>query len=296
MLEFSPCQNGHENGADTYGSEMASEQGLAPCFDVRYKWFQGKHDRNSAEEEDKNGYDHKSPSLHAKDIVVELLPWDDRSKVDEISQVKQKIDNVGHVRLFSLFAKPTIVGETDSGSETDEQIVQAKDTTRASAPERNNEVEDKETLSIDKVTLFGELDTMAGNVANDEAINSTKNTLVKEDIYNEVEAHILDISLMLRNSLCKLSLSDNGGGQDRISSSNTGSHNKTVKPVQRRDHPENEQTCNEPAKCHDWDQEKDDGFPMALHVELGQFDTNGETLYNKNDSGEFDGDDIGRAP
>ena len=35
---------------------------------------------------------------------------------------------------------------------------------------------------------------------------------------------------------------------------------------------------------------------MALHIEFGQFDTDGETLYNKNNSGELDGDNISRTP
>src|SRR6478735_3353518 len=90
MLQFSSCQDRNEDRAHADWAEMTSEQCFTPCFDVRYKRFEGQHDRNPAEEQDKNGDDHKTPSHHAKSTIVELRPRDDGSKVNEISQVKQK--------------------------------------------------------------------------------------------------------------------------------------------------------------------------------------------------------------
>ncbi|KFX86291.1 hypothetical protein O988_09669 [Pseudogymnoascus sp. VKM F-3808] len=94
---------------------------------------------------------------------------------------------------------------------------------------------------------------------------------------------------MLRYALGKLALTNDRRGQDRICGSDTGGHDQTLQPVQRRNHPPNEQTRNEPSKCHNRYEEEGDGPPMLLHIVFWQFDADGETLDHKDDSREFEG-------
>ncbi|CAG9941443.1 unnamed protein product, partial [Clonostachys rosea f. rosea IK726] len=104
------------------------------------------------------------------------------------------------------------------------------------------------------------------------------------------------ISEMLRHPLGEFTLSDDGRSKNGIRGRDTRGNHQTIQPVKGGDHPPNEQAHNEPAEGHDGDEEVDDGSPVTLHVELGQFHTDGKALDDQNDTGKLDGDDVGGPP
>ena len=121
-------------------------------------------------------------------------------------------------------------------------------------------------------------------------------TLVADDVHGQVderESHAVvaarlggqQVTKMLGHTLRELSFTNNRGRKNGIGSSHTGCDAETVEPVEMRaEKSPDEQTCNQPAKRHDRDEQKGDRFPVALHVCLWQFDTDGETLYHEDDA------------
>lgn len=101
---------------------------------------------------------------------------------------------------------------------------------------------------------------------------------------------------MLWHSLGELTLTDDGRRQDRIGGRNTRSANKTLQPIERTNHPPDEKTRNQPAPCHDREQKEHNRPPMAFHVGLRQFDTDGETLHDKDNAGAFQRDFVDVTP
>lgn len=101
---------------------------------------------------------------------------------------------------------------------------------------------------------------------------------------------------MLGDSLSELAFTNDGRSKNGISSSDTSSTAETVKPIEWRDKSPDEQTGNKPSECHDGDEEQGNRSPVTLHVELWQFDTNGKTLHNQNDTGELQSDTVLVSP
>ena len=166
---------------------------------------------------------------------------------------------------------------------------------------------------------------MACRITDHEAEDGTEHTLIENGDTEPVQPHIADIgpvvqdiegevdegeghaivaaglgrqevTQMLRDSLGELALTNDGRRQDGISSRDAGGAYKTLEPVERWHHPPDEQTGDQPAPGHDGDQEQGHGSPMALHISLGQLDTDGETLYDQDDARALEGDFVDIAP
>ena len=122
-FQFSSGKNRCKDRADTDGTEMTSKERLPPSFDVWYEGFQRQYNRYAAEEDDKDGDDHKLPGCKANRRIVVLLPGNDRAKVDKVCQIEKQINDVGDMRFFRLLREPSIITETHTGSEADKQII-----------------------------------------------------------------------------------------------------------------------------------------------------------------------------
>src|SRR5689334_22241531 len=94
VFEFGSCQDGDEDGTDTNGTKVACEKRLSPGLYVWYERLECHHDGNASEENDKYRQDHQSPHRQGQLRAVELLPWNDGAKVDEVGQVDEKINDV----------------------------------------------------------------------------------------------------------------------------------------------------------------------------------------------------------
>ena len=140
-LQFSPSQNRGENGTDTNGTEVTSEESFTPCFHVRYNRFQQKHDWYTTEEDDQYCNHHQAPGYETEVGVVEVLPWDDGPKVNEVCQVEEQINDVGDVRLLRLLREPTIVTESDTAGESNQQVIHTQETSSSGTEDGQHKVE-----------------------------------------------------------------------------------------------------------------------------------------------------------
>ncbi|KAL2002967.1 hypothetical protein VTN02DRAFT_5440 [Thermoascus thermophilus] len=101
---------------------------------------------------------------------------------------------------------------------------------------------------------------------------------------------------MLRHAPGELALAHDRRGQHRIRGGHAGRARQALQPGQRRDHPPDEQAGHQPAPGHDGQEEQDDRLPVPLHVGLGQFDPDGETLDDEDDPRALQGDLVDVAP
>jgi|SRR5687767_3827896 hypothetical protein len=101
---------------------------------------------------------------------------------------------------------------------------------------------------------------------------------------------------MLGDSLSELALTDNGRGENGIGSCDTSGDNKAIEPIELRDELPDEDAHDEPSESHDGNKEVYDRLPVFFHIVFGKFYTDGETLDDQDNSGEFDGDDVEGTP
>ena len=129
---------------------------------------------------------------------IELVPGDDGAKVDEVGQVDQKIYNVGNMRLFRLLREPSVVGKAHSSSKADQQVVRAKHAARPGAEESKDEVEHEKAFSIYNAFALGKLDGVSADVTNQETVDSTEDTLVKNRVADPVEGDVGGIEMVTK--------------------------------------------------------------------------------------------------
>jgi hypothetical protein len=112
--------NGRTNA---HRSEVAAEDGLPECLDVRNPLVESNHDRQAPEEQDKDSDDDQPPDGDGQDRVVKVLEGRPGSDVDEASDVEEKVDDGTEDGLLGLSVEEAVPSESSTATESGKEII-----------------------------------------------------------------------------------------------------------------------------------------------------------------------------
>jgi len=157
---------------------VAAKDSLPESLDVRDPFVKGNHNRQTPEEQDKDGDDNQSPDSDAQNRIIEVVEGCPSSNVHEASNVKEKIDDGTEDGLFGLPVEETVPSKSGATTKCSKKVISAEHRTSTDYQKGEGNVLGNIGLTVDQPSVLAKLHEVSETETEDGTINYRKQDLI----------------------------------------------------------------------------------------------------------------------